>query len=707
MEKLPGGRAPSPNAFGRKWMSRSRVLARWSAVGTRSMHFVLLLLTVFAVASCEQDSVLPTAPEARADLEAASTAGSSGAAELVTGMPSERCLDVPNVSREPGTRLIIWECNGGENQQWSLQSNGEIRVYGDRCLDAANGRGGDGDSVIIWNCNGGENQQWSVTDEGEIRGINGKCLDVADEKDADGAELILWRCHGGDNQQWIRRGVNSNAAPPPAPSPPPPPSPSPPSPGSGVAELPRVYLNTRYVAPTGRTINVRAGGDFQDALDAAEPGDEIVLQAGAVFNGHFRLPRKSGSGWVTIRSSGALPPEGTRVGPSNRGQMARLETPNYEPVLHTEAGAHQFRVVGVELTFASSATWAYSLVSLGNGNAGQNTLDVVPRDLILDRVYMHGRPGLSFRRCVSLNSASTAIIDSYVAECHGKGMDTQAIAGWNGPGPYKIVNNYLEGAGENVIFGGSDAQIPELAPADIEFRRNWVRKDPAWFRSGEWTVKNLFEVKSATRLLVEGNVFENVWADAQTGFALLLKGDAGKNAQTRDLTIRNNIIRNALSGVTLHPNPDSRIAVGGPAFMRRVYIANNRFERIGKRSDYGATNGSRMWQLLGPLTDVTVEHNTAADMWSQNEILIDGREFRNLSFTDNLVGPGAYGLSPRYDRDRGDYTVTGNWVNGSENPEGLPQGNCITSAGASRPDACAKAGVNEAELEAATAGVAR
>jgi len=37
------------------------------------------------------------------------------------------------------------------------------------------------------------------------------------------------------------------------------------------------------------------------------------------------------------------------------------------------------------------------------------------------------------------------VIDSYIADIKEVGADSQAVAGWNGPGPFKIANNYLEG----------------------------------------------------------------------------------------------------------------------------------------------------------------------------------------------------------------------------------------------------------------------
>ena len=57
-----------------------------------------------------------------------------------------------------------------------------------------------------------------------------------------------------------------------------------------------------------------------------------------------------------------------------------------------------------------------------------------PRDIIFDRSYIHAPTRRYVRRCVGLNGARLAVIDSYVSDCHSA-FDAQAIAGWNGPGP--------------------------------------------------------------------------------------------------------------------------------------------------------------------------------------------------------------------------------------------------------------------------------
>ena len=84
------------------------------------------------------------------------------------------------------------------------------------------------------------------------------------------------------------------------------------------------------------------------------------------------------------------------------------------------------------------------------------------------------------KRGIALNAAAVTIRDSYIADCKGVGQDTQAIGGWNGPGPYTIENNYLEAAGENVMFGGADPAIANLVADGITFRGNYLSRPMAW-----------------------------------------------------------------------------------------------------------------------------------------------------------------------------------------------------------------------------------
>jgi hypothetical protein len=104
----------------------------------------------------------------------------------------------------------------------------------------------------------------------------------------------------------------------------------------------------------------------------------------------------------------------------------------------------------------------------------------VPHDIVLSHLYIHGDPRWGQKRGIALNAASVTIRDSYIADCKGVGQDTQAIGGWNGPGPYTIENNYLEAAGENVMFGGADPSIANLVADGVTFRGNYVSRPMAW-----------------------------------------------------------------------------------------------------------------------------------------------------------------------------------------------------------------------------------
>src|SRR5437660_8319858 len=94
------------------------------------------------------------------------------------------------------------------------------------------------------------------------------------------------------------------------------------------------------------TVFVNAGKDIQIALDAAQPGDTIVLQAGATFTGTFTLPAKNAAStdYITIRTStldSALPSSSTRISPANAALLPKLvSSGGGMPALQTAAGAH-------------------------------------------------------------------------------------------------------------------------------------------------------------------------------------------------------------------------------------------------------------------------------------------------------------------------------------------------------------------------------
>jgi hypothetical protein len=440
-------------------------------------------------------------------------------------------------------------------------------------------------------------------------------------------------------------------------------------------ERPRQQVDVTPVAVTGRTLRVPANGDLQAAIDAARPGDAIALEPGATYHGPFRLPRKDGDGWIVIapRSERGLPPPNQRVTPPQAKAMSRIVAASGDAVIETDEGAHHYRLVGLEIAPADGV-FLRALVQIG---AHEKDAAVLPHHVVIDRCYLHGDPRKGTRRGVALNGRDNAVVNSYFADFKEVGADAQAIAGWNGAGPFKIANNYLEASGENVMFGGADPTIADLVPADIEVIGNHLSKPLRWkegdpsFEGTAWTVKNLFELKNARRVLVDGNLMEYNWPHGQNGFAILFtvrNQDGGAPwSAIEDVTFVNNVVRHVAAGMNLLGRDD--IHRSQPA--RRIAILNNVFLDVG-----GVWGKGRLFQLLDGVEDVIIEHNTAAHgdgiIWAGDRTAHRGFVFQNNIVMDNGAGILAEG------------TASGRPTLERYFPGGVVRGNAIVGGSADR-----------------------
>jgi hypothetical protein len=504
-------------------------------------------------------------------------------------------------------------------------------------------------------------------------------------------------------------------------------------------------------------IFVGPGANLQAAIDAAQPGDRLMLAPDATFVGNFILPNKGSSEvYITIRSAAPdtlLPGDGVRVTPADAANLPLIKSPNTMSALATAAGAHHWRLQWLE--FAANDRGYGDIISLGDGSSRQDTLAEVPHHLVLDRVYVYGHPAIGQKRGVGLHSGATWIVNSYISDMKGVGFDTQAIAGYNGPGPYVVNNNYLEGAGENIIIGGASPTIPNLIPSDMEFRRNHMTKPLSWqspilpapsgmsaspgsggslpagtysyrvtaamktaqdswaysprstevvatvgnsgrvsvswtpvpnatayrvyrgtsagqqdryfavtgasyIDSGQsagiadngnwitgtrWTVKNVFELKIGARVVVDGNVIEHAWLQAQNGFAVLFTprnpGQTSPWVYVRDVIFTNNIVRHAGGGVNIlgydNNNPTEQ--------TQRITIRNNVFHDISG----SAWGGPGSFLLMGDEPrDIVVDHNTVVHdghvISAYGGSLGSERTILGLVLTNNLFRHNQYGI---------------------------------------------------------------
>jgi hypothetical protein len=389
------------------------------------------------------------------------------------------------------------------------------------------------------------------------------------------------------------------------------------------------------------TIVVGAGGNLQAALNQAQPGQTVQLQAGATFDGNFVLPVKTGTAYITIRTSAPdsqLPGVNTRIDPSYEPQLATIRSVNALPALRTAAGAHHWRFIGLRFT----TTGASDVIALGDGVQRDRTL--VPTDLIFDRIIIRGDPTKGQKRGIALNSANTFVRNSYIDGIRVAGQETQAIAGWNGPGPFVIENNYLEAAGMGILFGGAEPAIDQLVPSDIVIRRNHITRPVAW-KTGTWVVKNLLELKNARYVQIDGNLMENNWAGGQSGFAVVFtvraQGTHAPWTTIEHVRFENNVVRHSGSGINILGYDDT-----APSQQARdIVIRNNLFTDI----DHRTWGGAGIFVQIGDEpADVHIEHNTV--MHSGNILSVYGgtptapRVATGFRFCSNIVEHNSYGI---------------------------------------------------------------
>ncbi|MEO5898238.1 MAG: hypothetical protein ABIS06_21335 [Vicinamibacterales bacterium] len=344
-----------------------------------------------------------------------------------------------------------------------------------------------------------------------------------------------------------------------------------------------------FAAPaSAATIQVRAGGNLQAAIDAAKPGDEIVVEAVAKFVGQFRLPAKAAGGAViTIRSSAVLPDR--RITPADASLLPTIESGVGEATLFVENTAN-WRIDGVQ--------FGVNVGGEGNVVHIQNSVNIV-----LDRILI-AAPPTGQKRGIMGNGRAITLTRSHIAGIWRAGQDSQAFCAWDGAGPYTITDNYLEAASENLMFGGANSQSVANIPSDILVEGNHIAK-PLFWKGTPKAVKNLFELKSAKRVIVRNNIFENNWTDAQNGYGILFTGrnDEGQSpwSVVEDVMFERNIVRNTENGINV---------LGYDS-----YQPSGRTTRITIRHNLVITTGAFI-QIGGEVGVLTLDHNTVDQGYS-------------------------------------------------------------------------------------------
>ena len=435
----------------------------------------------------------------------------------------------------------------------------------------------------------------------------------------------------------------------------------------GVAELPKAcYYTALDGTPSpGKQIHVAAKSDLAEALDGAKCGDTLLLPAGASFEvREFPAKKCDDQHYITIRTDthdSKLPPEGSRISPAWAGVASLPGRPPFaQPaggpakLLATlvvrrsdglSVGDH-IRFIGIEWTTPADANIARIATAEHSDH------------IIFDRNWVHPADGSEVGHGIGIihGSHMVAIVNSYINGLNciartGKCTDATALGGGGGDDPIstiKIYNNFLESAGENILFGG---QAGTIVPTDFEIRRNhlfrpmtWKEGEPGYNASGNpYIVKNNFELKSAIRVLFEANLLENTWGGfSQTGYSILLtpanQSDRCPVCRVNDVTVRFNRVRN-VAGVLQLATALSKTG-GAPADGGRYSIHDLFADNLHDKDFKGGGSFLILVSDRPGVHDVQIDHVTAFVSGVLLSILNKGPKLSNFSVTNSVFSVG-------------------------------------------------------------------
>jgi hypothetical protein len=286
-------------------------------------------------------------------------------------------------------------------------------------------------------------------------------------------------------------------------------------------------------------------------------------------------------------------------------------------------GASHIVIRDAEIRPASSVT--ASIVPIYLLSQPQNTTASAPSRIGFDRVYLHGDASHTafgnnkIVTFIKMGCSYCWLMNSYTENTVKPGSESHVVGILNGPGPMKIVHNWIEGAAIGIMTGAGIPEITDLVTGDVEIRRNRITSDLNWCPApaGAGVVdagnhgpgyKNRIEYKAIQRSVLDGNIIENSCADGQSGLLQSVNVRAcsgsvggctgGENLFTSDVTNTNNIYRHATEGVQTSGRSGGTNNGNGVSLPGNKWLwENNLIYDIGDHARFNGSGTVEMWQV--------------------------------------------------------------------------------------------------------------
>ena len=154
-----------------------------------------------------------------------------------------------------------------------------------------------------------------------------------------------------------------------------------------------------------------------------------------------------------------------------------------------------------------------------------------------------------------------------------------------------------------------------------------------------WYVKNLFELKNAQDVLVEGNVMENLWVAAQPGYSVLFtpRNQSGTApwVVVQRITFQHNLVRH-VSGVVNILGTDN---LAPSQLTNHIVVRDNVFDDVS--TSWGS--GAKPFEIGAGADSLTLDHNTVVTNDS-SIVSLYGTPSTNVAYTNNMSAHDSYGI---------------------------------------------------------------
>lgn len=224
----------------------------------------------------------------------------------------------------------------------------------------------------------------------------------------------------------------------------------------------------------------------------------------------------------------------------------------------------------------------------------------------------------------------------------------EASATLGGTGAVTLSWTPVAGATDYLVYGrGAGAENLYWKTTTSSFTDTGAAGTSGTPPSGTmWAVKNIFELKNAQDVVVEGNVFENLWIAAQPGFPIVFtprnQGGTAPWVVVQRITFTNNLVRHTAGGINILGTDN----LAPSQMTNHIAVQDNIFDDM-TAATWGS--GSRPFQIGDGGDSITIDHNTLittnpAILWLYGGSAAAPTPATNVVYTNNMSLHNSYGI---------------------------------------------------------------